>query len=248
MQTCPRQTRWWDLHLFNPEIQKTVSFRSVSRCWCLHIYRNPNVTHTHIHTYTHVKKSLEPFFNTQIYRSIGEYGGVQHASTINSPINAPREAFGVVVAVPEMLGGWGLQPWTFECQARHGIWDPLVNPMTIELFVIRPDSSYSSFLMGESGERTLDLYGFICIYLDLYGFMWIYGVAQVYWTTTVNHQPKLYENGLGDAIWSILQVFLADELLLRSLDWEPSSQWGRTFRAKVLSNRCFWLHFILYIY
>ena len=140
---------------------------------------------------------------------------------------APCEAFGVVVAVPEMLGGWGLQPWTFECQARQTR-DPLVNPMTIELFVIRPDSSYSSFLMGESGERTRTL--------DLYGFIWIYGVAQVYWTTTVNHQPKLYENGLGDAIWSILKVFLADELLLRSLDWEPSSQWGRTFRAKVLSN------------
>jgi hypothetical protein len=116
------------------------------------------------------KNHWNRFFNTQIYRSIGEYGGVQHASTINSPINAPREAFGVVVAVPEMLGGWGLQPWTFECQARHGIWDPLVNPMTIELFVIRPDSSYSSFLMGESGERTLDLYGFIWIYMDLCGF------------------------------------------------------------------------------
>ena len=73
---------------------------------------------------------------------------------------APCEAFGVVVAVPEMLGGWGLQPWTFECQARQTL-DPLVNPMTIELFVIRPDSSYSSFLMGESGDW---------IYMDLYGF------------------------------------------------------------------------------
>ena len=128
------------------------------------------MSHTHTFIHTHMSKNhWNRFFNTQIYRSIGEYGGVQHASTINSPINAPREAFGVVVAVPEMLGGWGLQPWTFECQARHGIWDPLVNPMTIELFVIRPDSSYSSFLMGESGERTLDLYGFIWIYVDLRG-------------------------------------------------------------------------------
>ena len=52
-----------------------------------------------------------------------EYGGVQHVSTINGPINAGSEVFGVVLALPEMLGGWGLQPWTFERQ----VWDPLVN-------------------------------------------------------------------------------------------------------------------------
>ena len=84
-----------------PTSDKVVGFTPVqpwdpencqfSQCFKVLVFTHLQEPQCHTHTFIHThmsKNHWNRFFNTQIYRSIGEYGGVQHASTIDSPINA----------------------------------------------------------------------------------------------------------------------------------------------------------------
>ena len=81
-------------------------------------------THTHTHIHTHMSKNhWNRFFDTQMYRKIVEYGGVQHASTINSPINACSTR-GFRCCGGSTWDAWRMGTPTLDVRVPSAPWDP----------------------------------------------------------------------------------------------------------------------------